>query len=111
MTTFTWVPDQPLAKSVKANVNKSKFGDGYVQRSVNGINSLGESLKLNFTVRTKTEILAIESFLEAANGTSSFYYTTPGGSAKRYTCDAWDPNYIHDGDAELACTFERVFEP
>lgn len=111
MSTFIWVPDQGLTKSVKATVNKSKFGDGYVQRSSDGINSVGHDLKLNFTVRTRVDIDAIDAYLTLQKGVTSFYYTVLGGTALRYTCDAWDTNYMHDGDASLSCTFTRVFEP
>lgn len=111
MSTFPFVPDQALTKSVKVNVNESTFGDGYSQRSSNGINTLGETLGLKFTVRTRAEINAIEAFLEIEKGVTSFYYTAPGSTAKRYTCDTWDANYMHDQNAELTCTFKRRFEP
>lgn len=110
MTTFTWVPDAPLTKKVKASVNRSPFGDGYSQRSADGINSIRGDLLLKFTVRTRTEINAIEAFLESTLGSASFNYTPPGLSARKYTCDSWDATYYNDSNAELSCEFKQVFE-
>lgn len=106
MSVFTWVPDYGLTKDTKAAVNKSKFGDGYVQRSTDGINSLKVGLNLNFTVRTRFEINEIDAFLKSKNGTTPFEYTTPGGQPQRWTCEEWQATYTHDGDAQLSAKFE-----
>lgn len=111
MSIFTFIPDQPLSKGVKIAVNRSQFGDGYSQRSTDGINSIGETLRLSFTLRTRTEINSIETFLSTENGVTSFEYTTPGSTMKKYTCAEWDATYYHDGNAELTCSFKREFEP
>lgn len=110
MADFTWVPDQGVPRQRKARVNATQFGDGYVQRSADGINNVTEQVPLTFTLRTIATINAIDDFLESKFGVSSFTWTNPRGQTYRYTCDEWTPVYNHDGNCSLTCTFKRVFE-
>lgn len=105
------IPDRGPARSMEARDNAIAFGDGYEQRSGDGINGVREEWDLNFTLRTKTEVEAIVAFLAARKGVESFDWTTPVGQLKRFTCKKWTPIYNHDGDASLSCTFRQVFEP
>lgn len=111
MATFTWIPDKPLNRTRKAKVNASNFGDGYVQRSKDGINTIGDVWMPSFTVRTRAEINAIDAFLELMAGVSSFTWTTPAGITSKFTCDEWSPVYKHDQDAELSAKFVLRYEP
>jgi phage-related protein len=107
--TFTWTPDRGLTRNVEARVNSITFGDGYEQRVGDGINTLNESVPLSFTLRTKTEINAIEDFFAARAGIENFDWTNPRGQTLKYTCKAWSPVYNHDGDCSLTCVLKRDF--
>lgn len=111
MTTFIWTPDQGARRTVKAKTFKASFGDGYAQRTADGINSLMESWSLNFSIRTRTEVVAITAFLAAAKGVYNFTWVTPTGDTKRFTCEAWDDVYGHDGDCSVSATFMQDFAP
>lgn len=109
MATFTWTPDQGVSPSVETRVNSVMFGDGYEQRVADGINTIKETWEVSFTLRTKTEILAIDSFLRAQGGVLNFDWTTPAGAAKKFVCKRWSPTFYHDGNASLSATFEEDF--
>lgn len=110
MAVFTWLPDHGLTKQVKTRSNKMSFGDGYEQRVADGINTLKESWNPSFSLRTRTEIDAIDAFLVARKGVESFDWVSPSGVQKRFKCEEWAPLYNHNGDCSLSATFMQVFE-
>ena len=62
MPTFTWAPQYGAANEVKPSVLTASFGDGYEQRTKNGINNLPRSWSLTF-YNTPTDADSIEGFL------------------------------------------------
>lgn len=86
------------------------FGDGYEQRVADGINTLKEEWSANFSLRTRTEIDAIDSFLTARNGVESFDWTTPKGVTRKFVCKTWTPVYMYDGNCSLSANFKQVYE-
>lgn len=75
--TFTTAPDFASSKASQPRVLEATFGDGYVQRSVDGINSNMATWSLTFNARDTATIDAIEAFLEA-NIAMAFNWTPPG---------------------------------
>lgn len=110
MADFNWIPDQGVTERPTFDVNKVRFGDGYEQRSVNGINSTRQIWDMKFTLRTKTEILAIDAFIKARKGVTSFTWTTPKGETLRFKCEIFSSSGNHDNDWNAAATFEQVHE-
>jgi len=110
MATFTWVPDHGASSDVNTRVNSLAFGDGYEQRSTDGLNTVSEDWSLNFTLRTKAEITAIADFLRERGGYERFDWTTPMGDALVFICKRWSPVATHDGNWSLSCVFEQRFE-
>ncbi len=109
MATFTFTPDQGATRDVKARVEKTPFGDGYVQSLPEGANSLVESWKLSFTLRRKGEIQAIDLFLRNHLGATKFTWTTPHGDTYEFVCENWSMAYNHDYDCSLSATFEQRY--
>ena len=70
-------PDKQLTKQSSPRVLTAKFGDGYEQRIVDGINNLHESYSLTFATRTKEEIDDIVAFLDTKAGVTKFTFTLP----------------------------------
>jgi phage-related protein len=110
MATFTWVPDRGVTRNIEMRVNEVSFGDGYSQRTDDGINPMNVDVPLSFTLRTKDEINSIDDFLVDKAGSQSFDWTNPRGQNFKYICKSWAPTYNHDGDCSLTCTFKRVYE-
>lgn len=108
MALFTWTPDQGVTKEVTPRIKSTKFGNGYSQDVVDGMNPIDEVWPLMFSLRTKAEILAIDDFLTDNIGVY-FTWVTPEGVTKKFVCKKWTVNYMHDGDNSLSATFELVY--
>lgn len=107
MSTFTWSP-QTANKTVTPRMRAASFGDGYVQRTADGINYKSREWSLTF-VRPKAEIDAIESFIET-NAAVAFDWTDPDGLVGRWICESWSRS--PQGSivaASLSATFRQAF--
>lgn len=109
MATFNQAtPDQGATKTPRVRVRANAFGDGYEQRVGDGINNVMEDWSLSFTLRTKTVIQSIDTFLKSQAGVLAFDWVTPdGGASKKFICKEWSASYIHDGDCSLTAKFEQ----
>jgi phage-related protein len=116
MPDWTYVPDRGLKKSSQPRIRETRFGDGYTQRSQDGINYMNEAWDLTFNNRTFTDISAMLSFLETKGGGVAFTWTPPGGAEVKVICRDWSVDTIqHTGTnsesyGSLATRFERVYE-
>ena len=111
MATFTYTPDNSAQVSVKPRVLKSSFGDGYEQRTGDGINLRPRTWTLTFNTRTAAEIAPIQAFLEARNGVESFDWTPPSGAAGKFICEDWTQTVVRFGINDLSASFREVYEP
>jgi phage-related protein len=110
MAEFTHIPDQGAAMRPKLAVNEAVFGDGYSQRVADGINNVKQIWDLAFTLRPRTQIDAIDTFLSSHKGVSSFDWETPKGDMLRFICKTYSTSYNHDHNCSATATFEQVFE-
>ena len=116
MAEWTYVPDRALGKSSAPRIREVKFGDGYSQRSQDGINYMNEAWNLTFANRSFTDIFNMESFLETKGGTAAFTFQAPGESEVKVICKNWDVSTVHHTGVNstsigtLTATFERVYE-
>jgi phage-related protein len=111
MATFTYTPDYGAQVSVKPRVRVAQFGDGYEQRSADGINTRAQMWSLQFANRTDTETGNIITFLENRNGVEAFDWTPPNGSAIKVVCREWSKTAVRYNLNNVAATFQQVFEP
>ena len=65
-------PDKQLTKTSNPRVLTAKFGDGYEQRAVDGINNLNETYNLTFKTRKKADIDDIVAFLDSKQNVTKF---------------------------------------
>lgn len=110
MSEFYWVPQYGAAVESAAKVRKVQFGDGYSQRSGDGINGVSQSWRLTFRGST-AEMAAIAAFLKSKAGVSSFTFTPESTQLEgRYTCLSWSRTKEAKGIDSINATFEQVFE-
>lgn len=106
METFTWAPAtcQPQAQP---RVKKAQFGDGYSQRSSDGINSLLRIYSLTFADYPAL-IEPIDAFFEQHAGVHAFWFTTPDTGRKiKVVCGQW-AGVRRSGWWDISATFEEV---
>lgn len=116
MSDWNYTPDRGLKKNSQPRIRETRFGDGYTQRSQDGINYMNESWDLSFNNRTYTDISTMITFLETKGGVLAFTWTPPGGSEIKVLCRSWSVDTIHHTGTNsssyggLSATFERVYE-
>lgn len=104
---FKWIPLAETITSHKPKVKTVRFGDGYEQRSQDGINSALKSISLKFD-GDDVEMEALLQFLEDRRGVESFYYTHKFGTSKLYVCQEWSRVDIDGLSSEISATFREV---
>ena len=110
------LPDKGIGRQSTPRVLVGKFGDGYEQRLVDGINSVEETFSVTFNNRTAAEIDDITGYFASLKGATSFTYTIPddnaagGELAIKVVCQNYNQMYTHDGLYSVAATFKRVYE-
>lgn len=113
MATFpaTPAPSQGSGVNLKPRVNEVKFGDGYSQRSPDGLNNLPASYNLMWKNITETERVTLCAFLLARKGSESFDWVTPNsGGTFKFICRDWSWTYGEYNLVDLRATFEQVYE-
>ena len=111
-------PDKQLTKTSNPRVLTAKFGDGYEQRAVDGINNLNETYNLTFKTRLKAEIDDIVAFLDSKQNVTKFTLTLPdtnnttrsGERDVKVVSETYTTNYEYDDFYTLNVTLRRVFE-
>jgi phage-related protein len=112
MSTFTWAADYGASKEKKPVVKRIQFGDGYSQRATFGLNTSPQKWSLRFSSISTSVADAIDAFLEAAGGVSTFDWTPPDTvTAGKFICESWTRTIDRFGLYTITATFEQVYEP
>lgn len=109
---FTWYPDEGANESIKPDVNITKFGDGYEQRTARGINSEVVEWTMTFTGSSVAggDIMAIRTFLRSMGAVTSFQWTNPFGELGVYVCREYAFAKVSAKIGQVAVKFNRVYE-
>ena len=115
------IPDKGLARNPTARIRVVKFGDGYEQRLVDGINFIEETYTLNFATRPKEDIDDIMAFFDSRSGASfDFRFPDSNGSGTlsngdkfstiKVVVDKYGMGYDYGDFYSCKATFRRVYE-
>ncbi|RKI09706.1 hypothetical protein D7Y15_23305 [Corallococcus sp. AB030] len=77
MERFPFTPDYGAQADTVPRVRKAQFGEGYTQRSADGLNSVLRRWSLQFSNLSKVDADGLEAFLRARAGVESFEFVTP----------------------------------
>ncbi|RYZ44874.1 MAG: hypothetical protein EOO72_05240 [Myxococcaceae bacterium] len=77
MERFLFTPDYGAQADAVPRVRRAQFGDGYTQRSGDGLNPVLQRWALQFTGKSKADADALEAFLSAHAGIEAFEFVTP----------------------------------
>lgn len=92
-----------------ARVLEAQFGDGYAQRSGDGLNAVEQSTQATFH-GTVSVIDAAADFLKARAGHTPFFYKPLGeATAKKFVCKKWTRSKVSPETHLLRCAFEEDF--
>lgn len=109
----TFTADRGLSRQSANRVLTAKFGDGYEQRTLDGINTKNDSFNLSFNNRTAADINLIAAFFDAKAGLNFDFTVTDhsGDTVLKVVCESYNINYHHEDYHNLTCNFRRVYEP
>jgi phage-related protein len=86
------------------------FGDGYVQRTPEGINSMPRIYKLEWNPCTPTEADYMVGFFEAHAGAKPFWWQSPRDTTPRkYVCSEWSRSEPQWNASAVMATFIEDF--
>ncbi len=88
-TSLCWRPTIPISEATKPRLRIAKFGDGYEQRTLDGINAHDITWSLSFENRARDVILAMKAFLEEQQGRAFPFKHPVEGNTYMVFCDEW----------------------
>lgn len=92
-TTLCWIPDVPIVEKESWRLQKAQFGDGYQQRTLDGINALNRTWTLTWRNRRQLTITAMFDFF-ANQKASAFTFKDPTtGLSWSVFCDEWSVSW------------------
>lgn len=118
----TIVADRGLSRQTSFSLLTAKFGDGYEQRAVDGINSKQETFGLTFKNRDYKEANLIAAFFDSKKGLNFSMEITNTKDVEsasptdvhetiKVACDSYTLTYITDTIATVTSQLRRVYEP
>jgi phage-related protein len=108
MATFTFTPSNTSRLNREPRVLMVQYGDGYSQRTSDGLNANLRKWELVFRNIPDATAVSINSFLETEAGITAFDWTAPGDSSRKWICRQWSRTYIDSGINDFAAVFEEV---
>lgn len=109
----TFTADRGMTKTTTHRVLTAKFGDGYEQRVLDGLNTKNDVFSVSFNNRTRADINLLAKFFDV-NAAKAFTFTVTdhdGDTAMKVVCSSYNVNYVRDEFHSLTCEFMRVYEP
>ena len=112
MADWVWVESPGSALEEEPRVKSARFGDGYEQRSPDGLNPLEPVHELTFDGVDDAVATDMVNFLRAHKGYLPFSYVPLHETvAQRVICRRWTRSKTGIGESSIRARFERVFEP
>jgi len=118
LSAFEATADRGMTRTSSHRTLTAKFGDGYEQRVLDGINTKDDSFSISFNNRSAEDINLIAAFFDskaAKNFDFTITDTFSGGNLSNTTvkvvCDSYNINYVRENIHSLSCTLRRVYEP
>lgn len=103
-------PSTPSSRPVKPRVNEVAFGDGYSQRSGDGLNALPQTFQAQWSVVSSAEADTIEAFF-GSHIRTPFLWAVPLESVQRkWLAVDWSRGYVGGDLVSLSANLKEVFD-
>lgn len=103
-------PSFPYKENHAPRVLSAKFGDGYSQDVIDGINTDEFATDVTWTALYTTEMITIINFLDGLGGAGRFIFTPPNGVPMTFYCPKWAPEKVAGNVWNVSATFIRKFD-
>lgn len=84
-----WWPTLPVTVKRTQRLDIAKFGDGYEQRKLNGINTSLAEWDLNFETRPQDVLLEMDAYLDFRKGAAFPFKDPVTNKLFQVFCDEW----------------------
>lgn len=110
---FVWVESPGTQLVEKPRVKRTGFGDGYVQRSPDGLNPLAQAWNVPFTGVDNVIADEIVAYWRACGAVDAFEWTPLWHTEPiKVVCEEWTRTQGEKwGQSDLVAKFQQVFEP
>ena len=105
-------PSFDVADNRAPRIQRADFGDGYSQRTRNGINHDNAKTPLRWENLTDEEAAVIWDFVTERGGDLAFYYTLPflDELPKKWIAPEYNRTRIAPGQVSIQVSLEEVFD-
>lgn len=109
----TWCPDVDQNQRTVPRMKIAKFGDGYEQRVLDGLNPIDKEFTVNYSGKDQTTLYEMQSYLENTKGGAFPFYDRGLQLTYDVFCDEWTIQWMlarGDGGAygTLTATFRKA---
>jgi phage-related protein len=103
--------NQSSSSTTSFRTLKCQFGNGYEQRTPDGINDAFQRWTISYSPLDSTDRSTIWTFLNTVKGTGVISWTPPGGTAMNFVLDGDVRETVLSGDAyAISFTIKQVFD-
>lgn len=110
---FFWEATYASQSRSKPAINSIKFGNGYEQRTEDGVNNILLQFEVVFDGRDENETRAILHFFHKRRGATPFFFDPPfpynfdnfQNYPKRFFCDEWSLSYNFYNNYRINASF------
>ncbi len=117
MTTPTFAPARnPVASASTVDMTprilKADFGDGYSQRTEDGLNAQQDDATWVWSYCSADEFENLRAFFASMKGALSFFWTPPDEAVpKKFICSQWTKSFDSAVTRTMTAKFTQVFDP
>lgn len=104
-----WCAAIPMQRQKEWRLRIAQFGDGYQQRTLDGINALNRKWQVTYEMKPSEIIADMEAYLEAAKGDWFPFRDPADGVIYRVTCDQWQTDWLLARDGNFYGTLSGEF--
>lgn len=88
-----WKPADTFDVSRERRLKVAQFGDGYQQRTIDGLHSMMTTWSLTFDTRPSEVVLAMDAYLADLEGHAFPFLDPASGETVQVFCDKWSYNW------------------
>ncbi len=104
-------PDFGWQEKVSTATLEVSFGDGYEQRTPDGINPIRGTVPFKWSNLDKADMITLTDFFKARGGHEAFKLTLPDETvARRFKCKEWTRQNVDFDVYDLSAQFIEVFD-
>lgn len=88
-----WCPSLTMTRSKERRLVTAQFGDGYQQRTLDGINAINRKWAVKFEKKDSAIIADMETYLESVKGNAFPFQDPATGTIYNVFCDTWQVDW------------------